>query len=82
MPWTAARPGTQRDIDVAGADLNVRQARCVGGITRDIARALAVTNDPQSRGPSLRRINLAACCLSTGHHGPLNGAEQTKTATI
>jgi hypothetical protein len=54
----------------------------VGGITRDIARALAVTNDPQSRGPSLRRINLAACCLSTGHHGPLNGAEQTKTATI
>jgi hypothetical protein len=44
------------------------RTRCVGGIACDIARALAVTNDPEDRGPARRHAIDAIECISCKRH--------------
>ena len=49
----------QGHVDVPLGDVDQREAGGVGGVARDVARALAVTDDPKALRPSLLHGSLA-----------------------
>jgi hypothetical protein len=48
--------GAQGHVHIPIGDVDVRQAGGVGRIARDIARALTVSDDPESGGPALLHV--------------------------
>lgn len=58
----------ERDIDIAVVERDAEVSRGVGGIARDIARALPIPDDPKDRGPARR------------HRGRLNAVTELNAA--
>jgi hypothetical protein len=50
--------GTERNVDITGGDIDVGEPRGMCGITRDIAGALAVPDNPKLCWPSLAQAVL------------------------